>query len=201
MERFCHKCGSLVSGTGSFCPLCGEAMDVDIGSVNLSKPEVPNDVMPQGSIANDVMPQAIPSAVPAAVSAPTDAPYGGTMPMSDAAPMGSTNTYSQQPAGYSQPTPYQPVVYNNINTTPQGKHMTTGQWVLTTFLANLGIIGIILLFVWGFGDNEYPDKKNFSRAMLIWTAIGVGVYIIFLIFWIAVIGIGASEIFGSSTYY
>ena len=38
MERFCSKCGSLVSG--SFCPQCGAAME---SAVNLNKGE---DVMP-----------------------------------------------------------------------------------------------------------------------------------------------------------
>ncbi len=38
MERFCSKCGSLVSG--SFCPQCGAPME---SAVNLNKQEV---VMP-----------------------------------------------------------------------------------------------------------------------------------------------------------
>ena len=35
MERFCSKCGKLVSSEGSFCPECGAPMD---SVVNLSKP-------------------------------------------------------------------------------------------------------------------------------------------------------------------
>ncbi len=38
MERFCDKCGSLVSGDGEFCPSCGARMSsVFQGGVDLSK--------------------------------------------------------------------------------------------------------------------------------------------------------------------
>lgn len=35
MERFCDKCGTLVSGEGMFCPNCGSVLP---GAVNLDKP-------------------------------------------------------------------------------------------------------------------------------------------------------------------
>lgn len=35
MERFCDKCGTLVSGEGMFCPNCGAILP---GAVNLGKP-------------------------------------------------------------------------------------------------------------------------------------------------------------------
>lgn len=40
MERFCDKCGTLVSGDGGFCPSCGAPMSsVFQGGVDLSKPD------------------------------------------------------------------------------------------------------------------------------------------------------------------
>lgn len=39
MERFCDKCGTLVSGEGGFCPSCGAPMSSAMqGGVDLSKP-------------------------------------------------------------------------------------------------------------------------------------------------------------------
>ena len=35
MERFCSKCGNLVTGDGKFCPQCGAEME---SAVNLDKP-------------------------------------------------------------------------------------------------------------------------------------------------------------------
>ncbi len=72
--------------------------------------------------------------------------------------------------GAAQPAP---VVYNNIPAPASSKHMTTGQWVLTIFLSGLGIIGLILMFVWAFGGDEYPSRKTYAKAMLIWMLVAV----------------------------
>lgn len=45
MERFCDKCGSLVSGDVKFCPTCGSQM---LGAVDLGKSTA--DIMPQGQM-------------------------------------------------------------------------------------------------------------------------------------------------------
>ncbi|MDE6031704.1 MAG: zinc ribbon domain-containing protein, partial [Oscillospiraceae bacterium] len=137
MERFCSKCGSLVSG--SFCPQCGAAME---SAVNLNKSE-------------DVMPTA-----------------GQSQPMGN---MQQPVGYSQ-PAGYSQPTA---TYNNNANYAPMPNYpqntnvnaeryenMTVGQWVGTAILSSLGLIGIIFLLVWAFGDTPQP-KKNFARGYLL----------------------------------
>lgn len=52
--------------------------------------------------------------------------------------------------------------------------MTTGQWMLTTFLLALPCVGLILAFVWGFGTCNL-NKKNYCRSWLIWKAIAIGV--------------------------
>ena len=190
MERFCHKCGSLVTGTGAFCPLCGEQMDV--AAVSLTKPEentpvVENDIMPTGA--------GNPNAAPVGATA--------TAQMGYAAPQ--NNTYAQpntgygQPNGYAQPNPNmapypaQPMPYNNV-TAPAAKEMTVGEWVLTIFLSGLGMIGLVLLFVWGFSNDTPTPKKNYARAMLIWQAIAVGIVIILYIFLFAIMGLAMTEI-------
>ena len=60
--------------------------------------------------------------------------------------------------------------------------MSVGDWVLTIFLTSLPLIGIILLFVWAFGDNQRVDRANWSKASLIWFAIWFVLGFIFLIF-------------------
>ncbi len=188
MERFCPKCGSLVSGNGAFCPLCGEAMDAMPGtSVNLSKPA---DAVP------DAVPNAVPNSIPASAPAPAYSQPAYQQPAPAAAPAYQQPAPTATPV-YQQPAPA-PVVYNNINTNTS-KHMTTGQWVLTTFLSGLGIIGLILLFVWAFGDNEYPDKKTYARAMLIWQLVALGLIVIWFIL-IAALGIGLAGTMGDIYY-
>jgi ABC-type sugar transport system permease subunit len=62
------------------------------------------------------------------------------------------------------------------------KPMTVGDLVITILLTALPIIGIILLFVWAFGDNQKIDRANYSKASLIWIAVWLVFGFIFLIF-------------------
>jgi hypothetical protein len=69
----------------------------------------------------------------------------------------------QQPV-YQQPVNPQPTEDTSV--------MTTGQWVLTTFLLALPCVGLILAIVWAFGDGNV-NKKNYCRAWLIWYVVGI----------------------------
>jgi len=60
----------------------------------------------------------------------------------------------------------------------QNKEMqavSTGEWVLTLFIASLPLIGLVMLFVWAFSDNTHPSKANFAKASLIWMVIGIAI--------------------------
>lgn len=61
---------------------------------------------------------------------------------------------------------------------------TLVDWIITILIKNLPLIGLIMLFVWAFGDGTEPSKKNWAKATLIWYAIGFVIFIVFLImFW------------------
>ena len=76
---------------------------------------------------------------------------------------------------YSQP------IYSQNNNVAYTENMTLGQWVGTILLTScLGIISIILLFVWGFGDT-YEPKKTYCRAMLVVQAIMLGISLLTVI--------------------
>lgn len=109
-----------------------------------------------------------------------------------------TNTNSAQMPAYPQS-------YNNNSYNANTQEMTVGQWVLTIFLSGLSIVGLILLFIWAFGDTPQP-KKNYARAMLIWQAIALGISILYIIglFSCVFSGIGSSDfgdIFRDIQYY
>lgn len=59
------------------------------------------------------------------------------------------------------------------------RYTSVGDWVLNIFLIGLPVIGLILLFVWAFGDGQREDRKNWSKAMLIWYLITIGIVVIF----------------------
>lgn len=134
------------------------------------------------------------------LSKPAGAPSVEPMQSTPVSPMG--NTY-QSPNAAQMPS--YPQSYNNASTPERTENMTVGQWVLTVFLSSLGIIGVILLFVWAFSDTPQP-KKNFARGMLIWYAIVLGLSILYCIALFSCMGsvINSSEwneIFGNSYYH
>lgn len=159
MERFCDKCGTLVSGDGGFCPSCGAPMSSAFGSTGQQGGGV--DLSKQGSMPStaDAMPYP---------TVPTPTPTG--------------NTYQGQ-SNYGQPNYGQPIYPQNNymqNNYMQNREMTLGQWMLTIFLSGLGIIGIILLFVWGFSADTPTSKKNYARAMLIFQGIALVLSFLFI---------------------
>jgi hypothetical protein len=62
----------------------------------------------------------------------------------------------------------------NEDTTP----LTVGQWFVTMLILALPLVGIIMLFVWAFGDGNL-NRKNYCRAALIWAAIALVIVIVF----------------------
>lgn len=79
----------------------------------------------------------------------------------------------------------------NTNT-PQGNQapaLSIGEWVVTILITFIPLVNIIMLFVWGFSSSTNPNKANWAKAMLIWMAIGIVLWLIFgLIFGAAMLG-------------
>ena len=57
--------------------------------------------------------------------------------------------------------------------------MSTKDWMITLLIVSIPLVGFIMLFVWAFGSGENPNKSNFSKAALIWTAIWCVLAILF----------------------
>lgn len=91
--------------------------------------------------------------------------------MSATVPVQQYQQYQQyQQPGIQPP----PVSY----TAPAEPPMTLKRWIGTLLLTNcLGIISIILLFVWGFSSGP-KERQDYCKAMLIVKAILIGVGII-----------------------
>jgi len=53
----------------------------------------------------------------------------------------------------------------------QDQTVSIGDWILSYFLMCIPLVGFIMLFVWAFGDQTKPSKKNWARASLIVQAI------------------------------
>lgn len=56
---------------------------------------------------------------------------------------------------------------------PQSDVVSLGDWMISTLLVCIPIVGLVMLFVWGFGGSTNPSKRNWARASLVWMAIGI----------------------------
>jgi len=46
-------------------------------------------------------------------------------------------------------------------------------WIITILITAIPLVGLIMLFVWGFGSDTHPSKANWAKATLIWYLIGI----------------------------
>ncbi len=78
---------------------------------------------------------------------------------------------------------------------PDSEPLRVGQYIGMLLLMFVPLLSVILLFMWGFGSSVNLNKKNFARAMLIVSAIGIVLSIVFSTVLIGIVG----ELFGG--YY
>jgi len=72
----------------------------------------------------------------------------------------------------------------NTGFSPNYKPMTMGDWLITFIIQAIPLVGIIMLFVWAFGDGTHPSKKTWAQASLIFALIMiVFVIILFAALW------------------
>ena len=64
--------------------------------------------------------------------------------------------------------------------------VSTGKWVLYQLIPYIpfigGIVFIIMLFVWGFGDSHDKTFRNWARSRLIFSLISLILLILFVVF-------------------
>ncbi len=65
------------------------------------------------------------------------------------------------------------------NTSSNYQPMTIGEWIITFIITYIPLVGLIMLFVWAFGDGSHPSKKTWAQASLIMMVIGIILMILF----------------------
>jgi len=74
---------------------------------------------------------------------------------------------------------YAPQPPYGAQVSPGGEPLRVGQYIGMLLLMCVPILSVILLFMWSFGGSVNLNKKNFARAMLIFSAVGVILSVIF----------------------
>jgi len=64
------------------------------------------------------------------------------------------------------------------------KPMSVKDWLITLLLMAIPVVGIVLLFVYAFGNNENVNKQNWAKAQLIM----IGIVLALVIFCLLVFG-------------
>jgi hypothetical protein len=70
----------------------------------------------------------------------------------------------------------------------QAPIMSVKDWIITFIIGIIPIVNIVMLFVWAFGGNANPNKRNYSKAALIIAAIGIVLYILFIVLALVIFG-------------
>jgi len=63
--------------------------------------------------------------------------------------------------------------------TQETSPVSMGDWIITLIVLAIPIVGIVMLFVWGFSNGTNPSKQNYCRAALILVAV---VFVVWLVF-------------------
>ena len=75
---------------------------------------------------------------------------------------------------------------NPVNGMLQYNPMSVGDWIITSLIFAIPIVGFVMLFAWGFSSNTQPSKANWAKATLI--LIGISI-VIFLLFFGSILGV------------
>lgn len=148
MERFCDRCGSLVSGNVKHCTFCGAEMDKKLSvssSLDVDTDSIFDDALEDNT---DITAAAVQNTARAVHSNPqSSADDCSAVPQADQ-------------GGYIP-------LYKPNNTVQESNEYTTTRWLGTLVVSMFfGIVSDIILIIWARDDSNMM-RRNFARAMLI----------------------------------
>lgn len=66
---------------------------------------------------------------------------------------------------------------------PNQQPMSVKDWLITFLILAIPVVGLVMLFIYAFGNDQNIHKQNWAKAQLIWIAIILAlVFLVFLIF-------------------
>ena len=72
----------------------------------------------------------------------------------------------------------QPEVYRSPALAEDTSPLSVGSYLVMLIVSAIPLVGLIMMFVWGFGHSN-RNRKNFARASLILTAVGIVIFVLF----------------------
>ena len=71
--------------------------------------------------------------------------------------------------------------------------MSVKDWLLTLLIIAIPVVGIVMLFVYAFGNNENLNRQNWAKAQLIVLAIVVALLLLCLVVFGSIFAAAASS--------
>lgn len=69
----------------------------------------------------------------------------------------------------------------NAQMATQGSEpVSIGDWIITLIVLAIPLVGLIMLFVWGFSAGTPASKQNYCRAVLVFAVIAIVLGILFM---------------------
>lgn len=69
----------------------------------------------------------------------------------------------------------------NENTDEKDGSTSVSDWLTCFLIMGIPVLGIVMMYKWGFGKEAEDSKANFFKAALIWNVIWIVVTMLFLI--------------------
>lgn len=87
---------------------------------------------------------------------------------------------------------------NAVVETRESAPVSLGDWILTLIVLAIPIVGLVMMFVWGFSSGTHPSKRNYCRALLIFLLIAIILWILFMMLFGATLFSAAHSMGGAS---
>ncbi len=110
--------------------------------------------------------------------------------------------YQSAPNQYQyQANPYYPPTITEYMLPPEYKPVSIWAYLGYSILFSLPVIGLIMLFIVGFGSNYSKSLRNFAKYNLIMIAISTVLVVLFYVFFFVVMGMSATGMMDEFMYY
>ena len=119
--------------------------------------------------------------------------FQGNAYQGGAAPQNNFNNMSQNGGGYQAP-PVQNAPVLNMNVPSEYNPISAWGYIGYSLLYSIPIVGLIMLFVNGFGSNNI-NVRNYARSYLIMMLISIILYVIVIVIMLA-LGFSVADAFG-----
>ncbi len=171
--KTCLDCGAEMRDSDLFCTNCGQKYTAP--EKTLEEPEIQTEAQPeevkteQADTPAQKQEQTEPTET-AGEEIKQETPASAPLIISPESGEQSTKYQDEKRAGtkYSAPAYQQPASSAEHIKDP----VRMSEWLVNMIVLAVPVVNIVVALIWAFGSETKPSQKSFSRAWLIWAAIG-----------------------------